>query len=188
MDIMLARILECIGSKHGETKKLALHLDIHPNAISNWRHGRTKSYIKYLPAIAEFYDVSIEYLEGKTEDKGSYQPRQLYNYSSYNVEPADGKELEYGQLTYNREIDQPKKERKIEYKTTSKKVVIPIEALSTNGSDNPFADPLMQLASIRATMNDDDNEQLTRELTAIFNYYNSKRLYYESNSYDDEEY
>ena len=66
-DIVLERILECMGNKHGATKKLANYLDIHPNAVTNWKKGRTKSYKRYLKEIAEYFNVSVEYLEGKED-------------------------------------------------------------------------------------------------------------------------
>ena len=42
MDVMLERILECIGPKHGSKKERAEFLDIHANGISNWRNGSNK--------------------------------------------------------------------------------------------------------------------------------------------------
>ena len=45
MDILLERIIECIGPRHGAKKELAEHLGIHPNVITNWLNGRnTVSY------------------------------------------------------------------------------------------------------------------------------------------------
>lgn len=67
MDKVLERIVECIGPKHGAKKDLAMHLDIHPNVITNWLGGRNKSYMKYLDQIAEFYGVSVQYLKNGEE-------------------------------------------------------------------------------------------------------------------------
>ena len=50
MDIMLERILECIGPTHGAIKE-------------------SKSYRKYIRQIAEFYDVSAEWLAGESDNK-----------------------------------------------------------------------------------------------------------------------
>ena len=47
MDILLERIIECIGPRHGAKKELAEHLGIHPNVITNWLNGRNKSYRRY---------------------------------------------------------------------------------------------------------------------------------------------
>ena len=67
MDIVLTRILECMGTKHGAGKELADFLGISGNVITNWKNGSNRSYLKYLPKIAEFYNVSEDYLRGKTD-------------------------------------------------------------------------------------------------------------------------
>lgn len=67
MDIMLERVLDCIGPRHGATKELAEYLGISPNVITSWKNGRNKSYRKYLKQIAAFYGVSVEFLQGVTD-------------------------------------------------------------------------------------------------------------------------
>lgn len=69
MDILLERIVECIGSKHGAKKELAEYLGIHPNVITNWLNGRNKSYRRYVNEISSLYGVSSDYLLGKTDKK-----------------------------------------------------------------------------------------------------------------------
>lgn len=66
MDIVLTRILECMGQKHGAGKELADYLGISGNVITNWKNGSNRSYLKYLSQIAEFYNVSEDFLRGKT--------------------------------------------------------------------------------------------------------------------------
>ena len=56
MDIVLTRILECMGNRYGAGKDLANHLGISGNVITNWKNG-------------EFYNVSESYLLGKTNIK-----------------------------------------------------------------------------------------------------------------------
>lgn len=69
MDILLERIIECIGPRHGAKKELAEHLGIHPNVITNWLNGRNKSYRRYANNIADYFNVSVDYLLGKTDQK-----------------------------------------------------------------------------------------------------------------------
>ena len=69
MDIILTRILECMGNKYGAGKELANYLGLSGNVITNWKNGSNHSYMKYLPQIAEFYDVSESYLLGKSDSK-----------------------------------------------------------------------------------------------------------------------
>lgn len=69
MDIVLTRILECMGPKHGAGKELADYLGISGNVITNWKNGSNRSYLKYLSQIAEFYDVSEDFLRGRSNLK-----------------------------------------------------------------------------------------------------------------------
>lgn len=69
MDESLKRIVELIGPKRGAAKELADHLGFNANVITNWKNGRNKSYLRYLPEIAEFYGTTVEYLQGKTNEK-----------------------------------------------------------------------------------------------------------------------
>lgn len=69
MDIVVERIVECIGPRHGAVKELADALGVHPNVITAWKNGSLKSYRKYLPEIAVFFDVSVEWLTGQTDTK-----------------------------------------------------------------------------------------------------------------------
>lgn len=70
MDEMLARIISCIGNKHGAQKALAEHLGIHPNVITNWKNGTNKSYRGYINEIADFYGVSADFLlTGEQKEK-----------------------------------------------------------------------------------------------------------------------
>ena len=69
MDIMLKRILEIIGDKHGSSKELADFIGVKSSVITDWRGNRNKSYSKYAPKIAEFYGVSVDWISGLTDDK-----------------------------------------------------------------------------------------------------------------------
>ena len=48
MDIVLTRILECMGNKYGSGKDLADFLGISGNVITNWKNGSNHSYLKHL--------------------------------------------------------------------------------------------------------------------------------------------
>lgn len=79
MDILLERIIECIGPRHGAKKELAEHLGIHPNVITNWLNGRNKSYRRYVNEIAAFYGVSVDYLLGNADSKEKQPDSQNEN-------------------------------------------------------------------------------------------------------------
>ncbi|MBQ8429067.1 MAG: helix-turn-helix domain-containing protein [Clostridia bacterium] len=52
----------------GKTQKdLCSYLQISPQSFSEWKAGRSNSYKKYIDQIAEYLDVSTDYLLGKTD-------------------------------------------------------------------------------------------------------------------------
>lgn len=76
MDIVLERILSLIPRKndgafeYGALKRFANSIGLKSgNLISDWMNGRSKSYTNYIYEIASKYQVSVEWLEGKTDEK-----------------------------------------------------------------------------------------------------------------------
>lgn len=67
MDIFTERLDATLKSKGLEQKDLAKKLHISNSAISEWITGKKKSYQKYAAEIAEFLEVSIDYLYGLTD-------------------------------------------------------------------------------------------------------------------------
>ena len=56
-------------SQNKSQAELCQYLGISKNAYTNWKSGHMKSYEKYLPKIAEFLNVSVDYLLGKADKK-----------------------------------------------------------------------------------------------------------------------
>lgn len=76
MDIVLERILSLIPKGpdgkyvHGAKTKFAKKIGYNDGAIvAMWENGSSISYNKKLYQIADQYNVSVEWLQGKTEDK-----------------------------------------------------------------------------------------------------------------------
>ena len=65
----LQRIVKLLKSKNKKQKDLTDFLGITKNAFTNWKSGSNTSYIKYLPKIAEFLEVSVDALLGKEEQQ-----------------------------------------------------------------------------------------------------------------------
>lgn len=81
MDIVLERILSLIPKGpdgkyvHGAKTKFAKKIGYNDGAIvAMWENGSSISYNKKLYQIAEEYNVSVEWLQGKTEDKSIKEP------------------------------------------------------------------------------------------------------------------
>lgn len=65
----LDKITTLLTEQNKSQKALTDYLGLKKNAFTNWKSGHTTSYTKYLPQIAEFLDVSVDYLVGKTDKK-----------------------------------------------------------------------------------------------------------------------
>lgn len=59
---VLDNIIFTLESQNKKQKELTDYLGITKNAFTDWKSGRIKSYMKYLPQIAEFLGVSVDYL------------------------------------------------------------------------------------------------------------------------------
>ncbi len=61
MSVLDNIILE-LNNQNKKQKELTDYLGITKNAFTDWKSGRIKSYMKYLPQIADFLGVSVDYL------------------------------------------------------------------------------------------------------------------------------
>lgn len=81
----ICKLLEQQGKKQ---KDLTDFLGISKNSFTDWKSGRIKSYTKHLPKIAEFLNVSTDYLLGRTENKNT--AALLEQQTAFSFEGADG--------------------------------------------------------------------------------------------------
>lgn len=58
----LDNIISELNKRNKQQKDLTDHLGLTKNAFTDWKSGKSKSYMKYLPQIAEFLGVSVDYL------------------------------------------------------------------------------------------------------------------------------
>lgn len=61
-------ICDLLEKQNKKQKDLTDYLGISKNAFTDWKAGRINSYNKHLPQIAAFFDVSVDYLLGKSEE------------------------------------------------------------------------------------------------------------------------
>lgn len=69
MDITLDRIIQELKAQNKKQQDLTDCLGINYSSFGNWKAGRNSSYKKYIHAIADYLDVSVEYLRGETDIK-----------------------------------------------------------------------------------------------------------------------
>lgn len=90
MDIVLERVLSLIPKDksgkyvHGEKAKFAKSIGYNDGSIvSMWENGSSVSYTKKLHQIASTYNVSVEWLEGKTDDPAILTFGESHNFHMF---------------------------------------------------------------------------------------------------------
>ena len=68
MEIFSERLRELRKEKNLSMKQLAVKLNTTDAAVSNWENGINEPKISYLKAIAEFFNVSADYLLGLDDE------------------------------------------------------------------------------------------------------------------------
>lgn len=66
---ILDKISYLLKEKKRKQKELTDYIGISKYNYTDWKAGKSNSYMKYLPQIAEFLDVSLDYLVGTTPDQ-----------------------------------------------------------------------------------------------------------------------
>ena len=74
----LDKILSLLTEKGIQQKTFAENIGVTKHTITDWKNGRSKSYMKYIDKIADYFDVSADYLLEKTDDK-SPLPKEAIN-------------------------------------------------------------------------------------------------------------
>ena len=69
MNMIAKRLIDLREEKNIKQKDLAALLNIQPSAYSKYETGRVNVPIDNLAKMADFYNVNIEYLMGRTNDR-----------------------------------------------------------------------------------------------------------------------
>ena len=99
----MLRVKELRLEKQLEQQDLAKIIQIGKGSISNWETGRTEPSIEYLLKLADFFEVSIDYLLGRSDDLGivnvqtnlNTEQNELVNYYNQMSEKDKAKLLGY---------------------------------------------------------------------------------------------
>lgn len=81
---ILNKILSLLEEKNIQQKDLSDYLGLSKSALTGWKNGNNKSYMKHLPKIAEFLGVSVDCLLGKMSSTSDYT-YALYNEITHNL-------------------------------------------------------------------------------------------------------
>lgn len=84
---ILNKITSLLKEQNKTQKSLTDFLGLSKNIFTDWKSGKCKSYNNYLPQIAEFFNVSIDYLVGRerpTDGKNTLNSDNNFTYAAYN--------------------------------------------------------------------------------------------------------
>ena len=91
---VLTNILTLLKEQNKKQIDLTTYLGLSKNVFTEWKSNRASSYMKYLPQIAEFFDVSVDYLIGKESSANESN----FTYALYNELAHDLSDEQINQL------------------------------------------------------------------------------------------
>ena len=68
MDVTITRIVQLIKKANLPEAAFGEALGMGKNTVNNWKAGRSKTYLKKIDSIADYFGVSVDYLLGRTDD------------------------------------------------------------------------------------------------------------------------
>ena len=75
---ILNNIIDELKKQKMKQKDLTDYLGLTKNAFTDWKGGKSESYKKYLPQIAEFLNVSVDYLlSGENKKSPDTSPDEM---------------------------------------------------------------------------------------------------------------
>ncbi len=77
MERVLSNILTLIGNKKGAQARFTESLGLCRSAVNDWKSGKSKSYTKRLPQIAEYFGISVDKLITGVEPPNVYSANGL---------------------------------------------------------------------------------------------------------------
>lgn len=76
----LDKIINLLKQQGRFQKELTDYIGVSKGTFTDWKSGKTVSYNRYLPKIAEFFDVLVDYLVGKDENPQKNYDDELMEY------------------------------------------------------------------------------------------------------------
>lgn len=110
-------ILELLKSQKKTQKELMDYLGLGKTAFTGWKNGSNRSYFKHIGKIADFFNVSTDYLLGKEEKTPTVRD---YTYALYHGEgeitPGMQKEVDaYAAIAKKQLASETKKKKNIPF-------------------------------------------------------------------------
>lgn len=94
----LNKILALLEQRNIEQQEFAKAIGVRKQAITEWKKGTTKSYIKYIDKIADFLGVSTDYLLGTTEITLGEKQAKIIELTNQLTEEEQEEVIKYAEL------------------------------------------------------------------------------------------
>ena len=94
-NITLKRILELKDARGLEDTALEKELGLRQKQVADWKREASTSYMKMLPELSDYFDVSVDYLLGRSDNPSKY-PDNLYDESTVTFPVIDAICAGYG--------------------------------------------------------------------------------------------
>lgn len=65
---IIDRIIELMNQKKIKDAELERMLQLKPKIVYGWKNGRSKSYMDHIPQLAKIFNVSTDYIYGRTDN------------------------------------------------------------------------------------------------------------------------
>ncbi len=86
------KIINLLEQQKKSQKDLTDYLKLEKSVFSAWKSGKSKSFLKYLPLIAEFLNTTVDYLINDSEETPD-EDLIIINRAAKNMTPENRKKL-----------------------------------------------------------------------------------------------
>ena len=87
------KIIALLGQRNKTQKELTDYLGIERSVFTTWKTGKSKSYTKYLPRIAEFLNTTVEYLSNDNDEESPDEDLIILNRAAKKLTPENRKKV-----------------------------------------------------------------------------------------------
>ena len=87
------KIIALLGQRNKTQKELTDYLGIERSVFTTWKTGKSKSYTKYLPRIADFLNTTVEYLSNDNDEESPDEDLIILNRAAKKLTPENRKKV-----------------------------------------------------------------------------------------------
>lgn len=90
---IIDKIIMLLEQKEKTQKELTDYLGLEKSSFSAWKSGKSKSFMKYLPQIANYLNTTVDYLIDDLSDEIPDEDLVILNRAAKNMSPENRRKL-----------------------------------------------------------------------------------------------